>query len=151
MRHLWKMDKRITILYEDNHLLVVEKPSNIPVMEDDSKDEDLLTLLKQDLKVRYNKPGEVYLGLVHRLDRPTGGVMVFAKTSKAASRISEYIRNKDMKKKYSAQAFYTWHNKLTGSCDGGSVTCQHHFAYAVCQFFIALNCKERLFHNNSPN
>ena len=80
MRHLWKMDKRINILYEDNHLLVVEKPSNIPVMEDESKDEDLLTILKQDIKVRYNKPGEVYLGLVHRLDRPVGGVMVFAKT-----------------------------------------------------------------------
>ena len=78
MRHLWKMDKRIKILYEDNHLLVVEKPSNLPVMEDDSKDEDLLTLLKKDLKERYNKPGDVYLGLVHRLDRPVGGVMVFA-------------------------------------------------------------------------
>ena len=75
------MDKRINILYEDNHLLVVEKPSNIPVMEDESKDEDLLTILKQDIKVRYNKPGDVYLGLVHRLDRPVGGVMVFAKTS----------------------------------------------------------------------
>ncbi len=61
MWHLWKMDKRINILYEDNHLLVVEKPSNIPVMEDESKDEDLLTILKQDIKVRYNKPGEVYL------------------------------------------------------------------------------------------
>ncbi len=103
MRHLWKMDKRINILYEDNHLLVVEKPSNIPVMEDESKDEDLLTILKQDIKVRYNKPGEVYLGLVHRLDRPVGGVMVFAKTSKAASRLSAQVSSHELfQKEYHA-------------------------------------------------
>ena len=75
----------IPILYEDNHLLVVEKPVNIPTQADASGDLDLLTILKQDLKIRYQKPGNVYLGLVHRLDRPVGGVMVFAKTSKAAS------------------------------------------------------------------
>ena len=92
----------IKIIYEDNHLLVVEKPINIPVQEDDSKDKDLLTLLKEDLKVRYNKPGNVYLGLVHRLDRPVGGVMVFAKTSKAASRLSEDIRTHNFKKEYLA-------------------------------------------------
>lgn len=103
MRHLWKMDKRIKILYEDNHLLVVEKPSNLPVMEDDSKDEDLLTLLKKDLKERYNKPGDVYLGLVHRLDRPVGGVMVFAKTSKAASRLSAQVSSHELfQKEYHA-------------------------------------------------
>ena len=97
------MDKRIKILYEDNHLLVVEKPSNLPVMEDESKDEDLLTLLKKDLKVRYNKPGDVYLGLVHRLDRPVGGVMVFAKTSKAASRLSAQVSSHEtFKKEYHA-------------------------------------------------
>jgi len=97
------MDKRIKILYEDNHLLVVEKPSNIPVMEDDSKDEDLLSILKQDLKVRYNKPGDVYLGLVHRLDRPVGGVMVFAKTSKAASRLSNQVSSHELfQKEYHA-------------------------------------------------
>ncbi len=97
------MDKRIKILYEDNHLLVVEKPSNLPVMEDDSKDEDLLTLLKKDLKERYNKPGEVYLGLVHRLDRPVGGVMVFAKTSKAASRLSAQVSSHQLfQKEYHA-------------------------------------------------
>ncbi|MBQ4252627.1 MAG: RNA pseudouridine synthase, partial [Erysipelotrichaceae bacterium] len=66
------------IIYEDNHLLVVDKPVNIPVQADDSRDEDLLTLLKNYLKEKYQKPGNVYLGLVHRLDRPVGGVMVFA-------------------------------------------------------------------------
>lgn len=92
----------IKIIYEDNHLLVVEKPINIPVQEDDSKDLDLLTILKEDIKKRYNKPGNVYLGLVHRLDRPVGGVMVFAKTSKAASRLSENIRTHNFKKEYLA-------------------------------------------------
>ena len=65
------------ILYEDNHLLVVVKPVNVPVCEDESKDKDLLSMLKQYLKEKYNKPGNVYLGLVHRLDRPVSGVMVY--------------------------------------------------------------------------
>ena len=84
--------KNIDIVYEDNHLLVVNKPVNIAVQEDSSKDKDLLTMLKEYLKEKYNKPGNVYLGLVHRLDRPVGGVMVFAKTSKCASRLSDQIR-----------------------------------------------------------
>ena len=79
----------IHVLYEDNHVLVVEKPVNIPVQEDSSHDLDLLTMCKQYIKETYNKPGNVYLGLVHRLDRPVGGVMIFAKTSKAASRLSD--------------------------------------------------------------
>ena len=87
-----------SILFEDNHLLVVEKPVNIAVQEDSSGDPDLLTLLKQDLKERCHKPGNVYLGLVHRLDRPVGGVMVFAKTSKAASRLSDQIRTRQIRK-----------------------------------------------------
>lgn len=90
------------IIYEDNHLLVVLKPINIPVQEDDSKDLDMLTYLKKYLKEKYNKPGNVYLGLVHRLDRPVSGIMVFAKTSKAASRLSEQIRNHTLKKEYMA-------------------------------------------------
>lgn len=90
------------VLYEDNHLLVVVKPVNIPSQADESGDPDLLTLLKDDLKARYQKPGNVYLGLVHRLDRPVGGVMVFAKTSKAASRLSEQIRNREFQKNYLA-------------------------------------------------
>lgn len=92
----------INIIYEDNHLLVVEKSINIPVQEDESKDIDLLTILKEYLKDKYNKPGNVYLGLVHRLDRPVGGVMVFAKTSKAASRLSEQIRTNKFDKIYNA-------------------------------------------------
>ncbi len=90
------------IIYEDNHLLVVNKPVNIPVQADSSNDLDLLTKLKQYLKDKYNKPGNVYLGLVHRLDRPVGGIMVFAKTSKAASRLSEQIRTKQFTKTYLA-------------------------------------------------
>ena len=92
----------INIIYEDNHLLVVEKPINILVQEDNSHDVDLLAILKSDIKKRYNKPGNVYLGLVHRLDRPVGGVMVFAKTSKAASRLSEQVRTHRLKKEYHA-------------------------------------------------
>ena len=88
----------IPVLYEDNHLLVVVKPVGIPVQGDASGRADLLSLLKADLKVRWHKPGNVYLGLVHRLDQPVGGVMVFAKTSKAASRLSEQIRRNEMTK-----------------------------------------------------
>ncbi|WP_026701755.1 RluA family pseudouridine synthase [Salibacterium aidingense] len=92
----------VPILYEDNHLLFVEKPVNMPVQEDNSRDKDLLSFLKEDLKIRYQKPGNVYLALVHRLDRPVGGVMVFAKTSKAASRLSDAIRRNAMQKHYLA-------------------------------------------------
>ena len=92
----------INIIYEDNHLLVVEKPINIPVQEDSSKDLDFLTLLKDFIKKRDNKPGNAFLGLIHRLDRPVGGVMVFAKTSKCASRLSEQVRNRTFKKTYYA-------------------------------------------------
>lgn len=90
------------ILYEDNHIIVVEKKINVPVQEDESKDKDLLTIIKEYLKEKYNKPGNVYLGLIHRLDRPVGGVMVFAKTSKAASRLSEQMRTHQIEKKYYA-------------------------------------------------
>lgn len=92
----------INILYEDNHIIVVEKEINIPVQEDSSKDLDMITIIKKYLKDKYNKPGNVYLGLIHRLDRPVGGVMVFAKTSKAASRLSEQVRTHKINKKYYA-------------------------------------------------
>ena len=94
-----KMNK---VIYEDNHLLVVEKPQNVLVQSDNTNDLDLLTSLKKYIKEKYNKPGEVYLGLVHRLDRPVGGVMVFARTSKAASRLSNMIRLKEFEKTYLA-------------------------------------------------
>lgn len=90
------------ILYEDNHILVVVKKENMPVCPDESKDLDLLTDLKNYIKEKYNKPGNVYLGLIHRLDRPVSGIMVFAKTSKAASRLSEQVRLNKIKKKYYA-------------------------------------------------
>ena len=93
---------KIPVLYEDNHLLVVEKPPGLLSQSDQSGDTDLLSLLKQDLKQRHNKPGEAFLGLVHRLDRPTGGVMVFARTSKAASRLSDQIRRGAITKTYFA-------------------------------------------------
>ena len=92
----------LKIFYEDNHIIVVQKPNNVPSQEDKTGDEDMLTIIKKYIKEKYNKPGDVYLGLVHRLDRPTGGVMVFARTSKAAARLSEQIRNKQIKKKYIA-------------------------------------------------
>ena len=92
----------LTVVYEDNHLLCVIKPRNMPVQADSSGDPDLLTLCGAYIKEKYGKPGDVYIGLVHRLDRPVGGVMVFARTSKAASRLSEQIRLHTLKKTYFA-------------------------------------------------
>lgn len=92
----------IEVLYEDNHLLVVNKPINIPMQEDNSKDEDFLSMCKHYIKDKYQKPGNVYLGLVHRLDRPVSGVCVFAKTSKAASRLSKQVQEHTFKKTYLA-------------------------------------------------
>ncbi len=92
----------IPVLYEDNHLLVVQKPPNMPVQEDSSQDMDMLNELKGYIKEKYAKPGEVYLGLVHRLDRPVGGAMVFARTSKAAARLSSQFNGHAAKKNYLA-------------------------------------------------
>jgi len=92
----------LDILYEDNHLIVVNKPENILSQGDNTNDLDMLTILKEYIKKKYNKPGNVYLGLVHRLDRPTEGVMVFARTSKAAKRLSEDIKNHKFIKRYLA-------------------------------------------------
>ncbi len=90
----------LNVLYEDNHIIVVEKPFNMPTQEDESKDPDLLNMVKEYVRIKYNKPGEAYIGLVHRLDRVAGGVMVFARTSKAASRLSEQVRNRTFEKEY---------------------------------------------------
>ncbi|NLL55794.1 MAG: RNA pseudouridine synthase [Clostridiales bacterium] len=92
----------LNIVYEDNHLIVVVKPQNVPTCPDESGDPDMLSVIKEYLIKTYNKPGNAYVGLVHRLDRPTGGVMVFAKTSKAASRLSETIRQGELDKRYFA-------------------------------------------------
>lgn len=91
-----------TVLYEDNHLLVLEKPCNMPVQADASGDLDLLSWGKAYIKEKYQKAGDVYLGLVQRLDRPVGGVLVFARTSKAARRLNEDMKNKKWIKKYRA-------------------------------------------------
>ena len=92
--------QKLKVIFEDNHIIVVEKPVNIPSQGDKTGDIDMLTIIKEYLKEKYNKPGNVYLGLIHRLDRPVGGVMVFAKTSKAAARLSEQVREKIFKKTY---------------------------------------------------
>lgn len=91
---------KLKVIYEDNHIIVVEKPVNIPSQGDKTGDTDMLTIIKEYIKEKYNKPGNVYLGLIHRLDRPVGGVMVFAKTSKAAARLSEQVREKEFQKSY---------------------------------------------------
>ena len=93
---------KLNVLYEDNHIIVVEKPVNVLSQGDNSGDVSLLDMVKDYVKVKYNKPGNVYIGLVHRLDRPVGGVMVFARTSKAASRLSDQVRSKSFVKKYYA-------------------------------------------------
>ena len=90
----------LKIIYEDNHIIVIEKIPNVPSQADKTGDIDMLTLIKNYIKEKYEKKGNVYLGLVHRLDRPVGGVMVFAKTSKAASRLSEQVRTKTFQKEY---------------------------------------------------
>jgi len=92
----------LVILHEDNHIIVVLKPQNIPSCEDESKDKDMLTVIKEYVAEKYDKKGNVYLGLVHRLDRPTGGVMVFAKSSKAAARLAEQMKSGDFEKRYMA-------------------------------------------------
>ena len=93
---------KLNVIYEDNHIIVVEKPCNILSQKDSTGDIDMLTIVKDYIKKKYNKPGNVYLGLVHRLDRPVGGIMVFARSSKAASRLSEMIKNHNFSKKYLA-------------------------------------------------
>lgn len=93
---------KLEVLYEDNHLIVVVKPFNLLSQSDITGDSDMFTLVKDYIKEKYHKPGNVYLGLVHRLDRPTMGVMVFAKTSKAAARLSKQIQTHQFEKKYYA-------------------------------------------------
>ena len=100
------MDKNMQyddlVVYEDNHVIVVKKKQNIPVQPDDSKDNSLLEMVKEYIKVKYQKPGNVYIGMVHRLDRPVGGLMVFARTSKGAARLSAEMRNGTFQKEYLA-------------------------------------------------
>ena len=92
----------LIILYEDNHIIVVLKPQNVACCPDESGDDNLFDCVKRYIKEKYAKPGNVFLGLIHRLDRPTGGVMVYAKTSKAAARLSEQLKSGGFEKKYLA-------------------------------------------------
>jgi 23S rRNA pseudouridine1911/1915/1917 synthase len=92
----------LSIVYEDNHIIVAVKPQNILSQSDVTGDTDMLTMVKDYIKEKYDKPGNVFLGLVHRLDRPTGGLMVFARTSKAASRLSEQFSTNKVRKEYLA-------------------------------------------------
>lgn len=92
----------IKVLYEDNHLIAVLKPINVPTQKDSSNDIDMVSLVKDYLKKKYNKPGNVYLCLLHRLDRPVSGVLLFAKTSKAAERMTKEIKNHNVRKTYYA-------------------------------------------------
>lgn len=97
---LYNMD--LKVLYEDNHLIAVFKPAGILVQGDKTGDVCLMDEAKKYLKEKYNKPGNVFLGLVHRLDRPVSGIILFSKTSKGASRLSEQFRNHQVKKEYQA-------------------------------------------------
>lgn len=94
--------EELTVLYEDNQIIVVIKPQNVPTMADESGDEDMLSSVKAYVKEKYNKQGEAFIGLVHRLDRPTGGIMVFARNSKSAKRLSEQFSTHSVEKVYYA-------------------------------------------------
>lgn len=92
----------LRVLYEDNHLIAVYKPACVLVQGDETGDPCLMDEVKEYIKETYKKPGNVFLGLLHRLDRPVAGIVLFAKTSKGASRISEQFRNRTIKKTYTA-------------------------------------------------
>lgn len=102
---------KLDVLYEDNHIIVVIKPHNLLSQSDITSDVDLLTMVKEYVKVKYNKKGNVYIGLVHRLDRPTRGVMVFARSSKAASRLCNDIKNHQS---FNKEYICVVHGKLEG-------------------------------------
>lgn len=102
MQSLKELTEYINPLYEDNHLIVAVKPPNIPTQKDKSGDISFFEYVKDYVKLKYNKSGNIFLGLVHRLDRPVSGIMVFAKTSKAAGRLSESIRERKFEKIYYA-------------------------------------------------
>lgn len=92
----------LQIIYEDNHIIAVYKPACVLAQGDDTGEESVFDLVKKHIKEKYKKSGNVFLGIVHRLDRPVSGIMVFAKTSKGASRLSEQFRNHEVEKTYHA-------------------------------------------------
>lgn len=98
---------KLQVVYEDNHLLAVVKPSRMPVVEDSSGDLSLHEGAKAYIKAKYNKPGEVFLGVVHRLDRPVSGIVLFARTSKSAARLAESWKEGEVIKKYIAKSLFS--------------------------------------------
>ncbi|MFN8297806.1 MAG: RluA family pseudouridine synthase [Chitinophagales bacterium] len=94
------LQETIDVLYEDNHLLIVNKPAGVLVQPDKKGDRALEEILKDYIKQKYNKPGEVFLGVCHRIDRPVSGVVVFARTSKALIRMNELFKGRDVHKTY---------------------------------------------------
>jgi 23S rRNA pseudouridine1911/1915/1917 synthase len=92
--------EKLQVLYEDNHLIAVYKPGGILVQGDISHETSLMDMVKDYIKKKYNKPGKVFVGMVHRLDRPVSGVVLFARTSKSASRLSEQWRQRSITKIY---------------------------------------------------
>ena len=95
-----KKRKPFDVIYEDNHLIIVNKAAGILVHEDITQDKTLEDYVKEYIKVKYEKPGDVFLGTIHRLDRPVSGVVVFARTSKALTRMNEIFRKRDVQKTY---------------------------------------------------
>ena len=102
MSHTFRLPS-LSVLYEDNHCLVVDKPARVLSMGDETGEPTILEQAREYLKEKYQKPGNVFLGVVHRLDRPTSGVLLFARTSKAASRLSDQLRRHAMRKTYQAR------------------------------------------------
>lgn len=124
----------LQVLYEDNHLIAVFKPVRMPVQGDISGDPSLIDVTKEWLKSKYGKPGNVFLGLVHRLDRPVSGIVVFGKTSKGASRLSEQFRARSVRKIYRALVEGIPANEaalLEGQVDGKSARLQYRVLSAV--------------------
>ena len=137
------MDKP-TILYEDNHVIVAVKPQNLLTQGDETGDESLLDQVKEYVKETYNKPGEAYIGLVHRMDRPVGGLLVFARTSKAASRLSEQVRVHELNRQYvcivegEAPDQFTYVDYLAKDMENNRVT--------VLPSYLKLQGKEAILH-----
>ncbi len=100
--NLENLVENLNVIYEDNHILVVEKFVKVPMQQDKSGDISMIDVVREYIRLKYNKPGNVYVGMVHRLDRMVGGICVFAKTSKAMSRLSKYVREREIKKRYVA-------------------------------------------------
>lgn len=140
-----KIYKNISIIYEDNHIIVVEKPAGMLSQKDYTDTDSLLEILKEYIKTTYKKPGNVFLGLVHRLDKQVSGIMVYAKTSKAASRLSYQFRSHDVIKVYCAavqtpkstdSAWHTLHDTIIRHHDKTLISNNHAAMHASLKYKI---------------